>query len=176
MFKKIALALVVLVAAVLLYATTRPDTFSVQRSALIKAPPEKVFPLINDFHSWASWSPWEKLDPAMKRTHTGPAAGKGAAYAWEGNSKVGKGRMEILDSAPSSKISIKLDFIEPFEGHNVTDFTLQPQGSDATQVTWVMSGPAPYVTKLMGIFVNMDAMIGKDFEAGLSNLKAATEK
>ncbi|HET7791801.1 MAG TPA: SRPBCC family protein [Rhizobacter sp.] len=175
MFKKIALVLVLLVAAVLLYATTRPDTFSVQRSALIKAPPEKVFPLLNDFHSWPAWSPWEKLDPAMKRTHTGPAAGKGAAYAWEGNSKVGKGSMEILESVPSSKLSIKLDFVEPFEGHNITDFTLQPQG-DATQVTWVMSGPAPYVTKLMGIFVSMDAMIGKDFEAGLANLKAATEK
>lgn len=175
MLKKIALVIVVLMAALLIFATTRPDTFSVQRSATIKAPPEKVFALINDFHSWPAWSPWEKLDPAMQRTHSGATAGKGAAYAWVGNSKVGEGRMEILESAPSSKISIKLDFIKPFEGHNIADFTLQPQG-DTTQVTWVMHGPAPYITKLMGIFVSMDSMIGKDFEAGLSNMKAAAEK
>ena len=175
MFKFIAIAIAVLIAAVLIYATTRPDTFSVQRTETIKAPPDKIFPLINDFHSWPSWSPWEKLDPAMQRTHSGATAGQGAAYAWVGNSKVGEGRMEILASAPSSKISIKLDFIKPFEGHNTADFTLQPQG-DSTQVTWVMYGPAPYVTKLMGVFVSMDKLIGKDFEAGLANLKAAAEK
>ena len=172
MFKFIAIAIAVLIAAVLIYATTRPDTFSVQRTETIKAPPDKIFPLINDFHSWPSWSPWEKLDPAMQRTHSGATAGQGAAYAWVGNSKVGEGRMEILASAPSSKISIKLDFIKPFEGHNTADFTLQPQG-DSTQVTWVMYGPAPYVTKLMGVFVSMDKLIGKDFEAGLANLKSA---
>jgi uncharacterized protein YndB with AHSA1/START domain len=175
MLTKIAIGIVAIIAAVLLFATTRPDSFSVQRTATIKAPPEKIFPLINDFHSWAAWSPWEKLDPAMQRTHSGPPAGKGAAYAWVGNSKVGEGRMEILESTPSSKISIKLDFIEPFEGHNTADFTLQPQG-DSTQVTWVMHGPAPYITKLMGIFVSMDSMIGKDFEAGLANMKAVAEK
>jgi len=175
MFKFIAIAIAVLIAAVLIYATTRPDTFSVQRTETIKAPPDKIFPLINDFHSWPSWSPWEKLDPAMQRTHSGATAGQGAAYAWVGNSKVGEGRMEILASAPSSKISIKLDFIKPFEGHNTADFTLQPQG-DSTQVTWVMYGPAPYVTKLMGVFVSMDKLIGKDFEAGLANLKSAAEK
>jgi len=175
MFKFIAIAIAVLIAAVLIYATTRPDTFSVQRTETIKAPPDKIFPLINDFHSWPSWSPWEKLDPAMQRTHSGATAGQGAAYAWVGNSKVGEGRMEILASAPSSKISIKLDFIKPFEGHNTADFTLQPQG-DSTQVTWVMYGPAPYVTKLMGVFVSMDKLIGKDFEAGLANMKSAAEK
>ena len=175
MFKFIAIAIAVLIAAVLIYATTRPDTFSVQRTETIKAPPDKIFPLINDFHSWPSWSPWEKLDPAMQRTHSGATAGQGATYAWVGNSKVGEGRMEILASAPSSKISIKLDFIKPFEGHNTADFTLQPQG-DSTQVTWVMYGPAPYVTKLMGVFVSMDKLIGKDFEAGLANLKSAAEK
>jgi uncharacterized protein YndB with AHSA1/START domain len=175
MLTKIAIGIVAIIAAVLLFATTRPDSFSVQRTATIKAPPEKIFPLINDCHSWAAWSPWEKLDPAMQRTHSGPPAGKGAAYAWVGNSKVGEGRMEILESTPSSKISIKLDFIEPFEGHNTADFTLQPQG-DSTQVTWVMHGPAPYITKLMGIFVSMDSMIGKDFEAGLANMKAVAEK
>lgn len=175
MFKKIALVIVGLIAAVLLYATTRPDSFSVQRSATIKAPPEKVFALVNDFHNWPAWSPWEKLDPAMQRTHSGAAAGKGAVYAWLGNGDVGEGRMEIVESEPSSKVGIKLDFIKPFESSNTTLFTLQPQG-DSTQVTWLMQGPAPYITKLMTVFVSMDAMIGKDFEAGLANMKANAEK
>ena len=111
----------------------------------------------------------------MKRTFGGAPAGKGATYAWEGNGKAGAGRMEITESTPSSKIAIKLDFIKPFEGHNVAEFTLQPQG-DATQVTWAMHGPSPYIAKLMGLFFNMEQMIGKDFEAGLANLKTATEK
>ena len=175
MLKTIAIGIVVLIAAVLIFATTRPDSFRVERTATIKAPPEKVFGLINDFHQWGSWSPWEKLDPAMQRTHSGPAQGKGAAYAWQGNSKVGEGRMEILQSTPSSKIDIQLDFIKPFEGHNTAEFTLQPQG-DSTQVIWVMHGPAPFITKLMGVFVSMDSMIGKDFEAGLANLRSAAEK
>jgi hypothetical protein len=175
MFKKIALVIVVLIAAVLLYATTRPDSFSVQRTATIKAPPEKVFALINDFHNWPVWSPWEKLDPAMQRTHSGANAGKGAVYAWLGNSDVGEGRMEIVESAAPSKVDIKLDFIKPFESSNTTLFTLQPQGG-STQVTWQMQGPAPYITKLMTVFVSMDAMIGKDFEAGLANLKTVAEK
>lgn len=175
MLKKIALVIVALIAVVLIYAATRPDNFSVQRTATIKAPPEKVFALINDFHNWPAWSPWEKLDPAMKRTHTGANAGQGAVYAWLGNSDVGEGRMEIVESVPSSRVGIKLDFITPFESKNTTLFTLQPQG-DSTQVTWLIQGPAPYVTKLMTVFVSMDKMIGKDFEAGLANMKAAAEK
>lgn len=175
MLKKIALVIVALIAVVLIYAATRPDSFSVQRTATIKAPPEKVFALINDFHNWPAWSPWEKLDPAMKRTHTGANAGQGAVYAWLGNSDVGEGRMEIVESVPSSRVGIKLDFITPFESKNTTLFTLQSQG-DSTQVTWLMQGPAPYVTKLMTVFVSMDKMIGKDFEAGLANMKAAAEK
>lgn len=175
MLKIILIGLVIVVAAVLLYAATRPASFRVERSAGIKAPPEKIFPLINDFHQWPQWSPWEKLDPAMQRTHSGPAQGAGAAYAWVGNSKVGEGRMEILSSTAPKQVDIKLDFIKPFEGHNKTVFTLTPQG-DGTTVHWVMEGPAPYVTKLMSVFVSMDKMIGKDFEAGLSNLKATAEK
>jgi uncharacterized protein YndB with AHSA1/START domain len=175
MIKKLALVIVILVAAVLLYATTRPDSFSVQRSATIKASPDKVFALINDFHAWPTWSPWEKLDPAMKRTHSGAAAGKGAVYAWLGNSDVGEGRMEITESVPSSRVGIKLDFVTPLESSNTTLFTLAPQG-DSTQVTWLMQGPAPYVTKLMTVFVSMDSMIGRDFEAGLANMKAVAEK
>lgn len=175
MLKKIVLAILALIAIVLIYAATRPDTFRVERTARIAAPAAKIFPLIDDFHRWEAWSPYEKLDPGMKRTFGGAPAGKGATYAWEGNGKAGAGRMEITESTPSSKIAIKLDFIKPFEGHNVAEFTLQPQG-DATQVTWAMHGPSPYIAKLMGLFFNMDQMIGKDFEAGLANLKTATEK
>lgn len=175
MFKTIAAIVAVLIAAVLIFATTRPDSFHVERSALIKAPPDKIFGLINDFHRWSAWSPWEGLDPAMQRTYSGAAQGVGAAYAWQGNSKVGAGRMEITQSSLPNKISIKLDFIKPFEGHNTAEFSLQPEG-DATRVTWVMNGPSPYITKLMGVFINMDSMIGKDFASGLAKLKAAAEQ
>ena len=175
MLKTIALIVVVLIAGVLIFATMKPDTFSVQRSATIKAPPDKIFAVLNDFHRWTEWSPWEKLDPAMKRTLGGAASGKGATYAWEGNSKAGAGRMEIIVSVPASKVGIQLDFIKPFEGHNIAEFTLTPQG-DATQVNWQMHGPAPFISKLMQVFVSMDTMIGKDFEEGLTNLKAVAER
>ncbi len=175
MFKKIALVVLVLVVAVLAYAATRPDTLHVQRSASVKAPPEEIFPLISDFHRWTSWSPWEKRDPAMKRTYGGAAQGKGAVYEWEGNSEIGQGRMEITDTSDPSRITIKLDFIKPFEGHNVAEFALVPEGG-ATNVIWSMDGPTPFIGKLIGVFVNMDTMIGQDFEAGLANLKAIAEK
>ena len=175
MLKTIAIAVVVLVAAVLVFAATRPDTFRAERTATIKAPPEKIFPLITDFHRWDSWSPWEKMDPAMKRTYSGAASGKGAVYAWEGNSKVGQGRMEITESSPPSKITIKLDFVKPMEGHDTAEFTLEPKG-DSTNVTWRMYGPSPYIAKVMGVFVSMDQMIGKDFETGLANMKSVAEK
>ena len=175
MLKKILVALVVVIVGLLAFAATRPDTFSVVRAATIKAPPEKIYPLIADFRGWSLWSPWEKLDPAMKRTFEGPANGKGAIYAWEGDSKVGAGRMEITDAAPASKVVIKLDFLKPIEGHNTTEFVLAPAG-DSTRVTWDMHGPSTFITKLMGVFVSMDSMVGKDFETGLANLKAATEK
>ena len=175
MLKTVAVIAAVLIAGVLIFAMMTPDTFSVQRSATIKAPPEKIFAVLNDFHRWTDWSPWEKLDPAMKRTFEGPANGKGAIYAWEGDSKVGAGRMEITDAAPASKVVIKLDFLKPIEGHNTTEFVLAPAG-DSTRVTWDMHGPSTFITNLMGVFVSMDSMVGKDFETGLANLKAATEK
>ena len=175
MFKTIALLLVIIVAALLLYAATRPGSFRVERSTSIKASPDKVFAFVNDFHQWGVWSPWEKLDPGLKRTHGGAASGKGATYAWEGNSKVGQGRMEIVDAAAPAKLVIKLDFLKPFEAHNTAEFTFEPQAGE-TRVNWVMHGPAPFMTKLMGVFVSMDSMVGKDFEAGLANLKAAAEK
>jgi carbon monoxide dehydrogenase subunit G len=175
MLKTIAIAVAVAIAAILVYAATRPDDFRVQRATRIKAPPEKIFALINDLHRWDSWSPWEKMDPAMKRTFSGAASGKGAAYAWEGNSKVGEGRMEIADTSPPSRVIVKLDFIKPFEGHNTAEFTLEPKG-DSTDVTWAMYGPSAYIAKVIGIFVSMDKMIGKEFETGLANMKSVAEK
>jgi uncharacterized protein YndB with AHSA1/START domain len=175
MLKTILIVVGAVIAAVLALAVTKPDTFSVQRSATIKAPPEKIFAVVNDFHHWTEWSPWEKLDPSMKRTLSGATSGKGAVYAWDGNRKAGAGRMEIIESTPANKVAIQLDFIEPFEGHNIAEFTLAPQG-DATTITWAMRGPAPFVSKLMQVFVSMDSMIGTDFEVGLANLKALTER
>jgi hypothetical protein len=171
----VAVVLAIAVAIVLVLAATKPDSFSVQRAIAVKAAPEKIFPLINDFHRWQSWSPYENKDPAMKRSFSGAADGKGAVYGWEGNKNVGSGRMEILDSAVSSKIVIKLDFFTPFEGHNTAEFTLLPQ-ADVTNVTWLMHGPAPFMSKLMQVFMNLDHMIGKDFEIGLANLKRLTEQ
>jgi uncharacterized protein YndB with AHSA1/START domain len=175
MIKKIILVIVVLIAGILLYATTRPDTFQVQRSAAIKAPPEKIFPLINDFKRWEAWSPWENKDPAMKRTFSAASGGKGATYAWEGNKEVGKGRMEITESAPSSAVALKLEFLEPFENQAAVRFALEPKG-ETTQVTWTMNGPMPYISKVITIFCDMDAMIGKDYETGLANMKSVAEK
>jgi uncharacterized protein YndB with AHSA1/START domain len=175
MLKTVSIIIAVLIAGVLIFAATKPDTFRVQRAASIKAPPEKVFALINDFNRWGAWSPWEKKDPAMKRTFGATTSGKGAKYAWEGNKDVGKGSMEIAESLPSSRLTIKLDFIEPFEGHNVVMFTLEPKG-DTTSVTWAMQGPTPYFAKVFQVFISMDSMVGKDFEAGLANLKFTAEK
>lgn len=173
MIKIIGLAAVVLLSAVLGLATTRPDTFRVQRTARIQAPPEKIAALINDFHKWGSWSPYEKLDPAMNRVFSGPASGPGAVYAWNSKGKAGAGRMEITDASPR-QVTIKLDFVKPFETHNITEFSLEPRG-DSTEVTWAMHGPNPYVAKVMSVFFSMDDIVGKDFEAGLANLKAVAE-
>ncbi|MEO5844104.1 MAG: SRPBCC family protein [Caldimonas sp.] len=176
MWKTIGIVVAVLIAAVLAFAATRPDDFSVRRSIAIKAEPAKIYPLIVDFRHWPTWSPWEKLDPAMKRTLSGPPGRAGAIYEWDGSSKVGAGRMEVKDAVPPSKVLIQLDFLRPFEAHNVADFTLARRADMSTEVTWQMRGPAPFVSKLMGVFVDMDKMIGKDFETGLANLKAAAEK
>jgi polyketide cyclase/dehydrase/lipid transport protein len=178
MFEIIAVIAVILALAigvVLILAMRKPDSFSVQRAASIKAPPEKIFPLINDFHKWASWSPYEVKDPAMQRTFSGANSGKGAVYAWNGNKNVGSGRMEILDAPAPNKVVIKLDFFTPFEGHNTAEFTMLPQ-CDATNVTWLMHGPASFMVKVMHVFINMDNMVGKDFAVGLANLKRITEK
>lgn len=175
MLKIILPAIALLIAGVLIFAATKPDVFRVERKAAIQAPPEKVFALINDFRQWGPWSPWEKKDPAMKRTFGTTTAGKGATYAWEGNKDVGQGSMEIIDSAAPSRIRLKLDFVQPFEAHNMVTFTLTPQGN-TTELSWAMEGPIPYFAKIIHVFINMDAMVGKDFEAGLASLKSLAEK
>jgi len=175
MLIQILLAIAVLLAGLLVFAATRPGSFRIERSAIIKASPEKIFPHIDDFHRWPAWSPWENIDPQLKRSYSGAASGKGAIYAWEGNGKVGAGSMEITESAAPTRIVLKLDFIKPFAGHNVTEFNFTPGEKGGTKVSWAMSGPSPYISKLMGIFCNMDRMIGAQFEKGLANLKSVTE-
>lgn len=175
MWKTIAMVVVVAVAGVLIFAAMKPDDFRIERKAVIKAPPEKIYAILNDFKQWGGWSPWEKKDPAMKRTYGAVTAGKGATYAWEGNKEVGVGNMEIADSVPSSKIAINLNFVKPFEAQNKVDFTLVASG-DSTTVTWAMSGKCNWISKIMQVFISMDSMVGPDFEAGLANLKSAAEK
>jgi uncharacterized protein YndB with AHSA1/START domain len=167
--------LAIAIAVVLALAVTKPDTLRVQRSIGIAVPADRIFPLISDFHHWLNWSPYEQKDPDMKRTYEGAARGSGAVYAWDGDRNVGSGRMEILEAAAPSKIVIKLDFFTPFEGHNTAEFTMLPQG-DGTHVTWLMHGPANFMSRLIQVFINLDNMIGRDFEAGLANLKTITEK
>jgi hypothetical protein len=174
MIKTIAILIAVSLAALLVYASTRPDTFAVQRSISVKAPADKLFPLINDLHQFNTWNPYEKKDPHIKGSHRGAASGPGAGYDFQGNKDVGKGSIEITSSTASSQVTMRLDMLEPFEGHNVVEFTLVPRG-DSTEVTWAMHGPSPFIGKLVGVVFNMDQMIGRDFEAGLLNLKALAE-
>jgi hypothetical protein len=170
----LVIVLGVLLAGVLGYAATRPDTLRVERSAAINAPAERIAPLIADLHRWTEWSAYETKDPDMKRTYSGANAGVGAVYMWEGDSNVGSGRMEIVE-ASAAKVRITLDFVSPLEGHNVAEFALEPNGN-ATNVRWAMDGPSPFIGKLLGVFIDMDKMVGQDFEIGLANLKALAEK
>jgi Polyketide cyclase / dehydrase and lipid transport len=185
MWEIVIIAVVVLIAAILILAAIKPDKISVQRTISINAAPDKIFPLINDFNRWRLWSPYENKDPAMKRTVSGASSGKGAVYEWDGNSQVGKGRIEIIEASAPSSVTIKLDMIKPMEGHNIVNFTLEPRGGatqvtstevTSTEVTWAMRGSYAYMAKLMGLFLDMDKMIGKDFEVGLANLKTLAEK
>jgi hypothetical protein len=170
----VGLLLVAAIATVLLLASTRPDTFKVQRSARLYAPPEKIVATLADFRAWEAWSPWEHLDPQMKRDYSGAATGKGAVYTWKGNSKVGEGRMQITDVAPN-RVGIDLDFLKPFPTSNKVEFDLQPKG-EGTDVTWSMAGPLPFLAKIIHVFVNMDRMVGEQFETGLASLKSVVEK
>ena len=169
----IAIGAAALLGGLFTYAATRPGTFRVERGATIQAPPEAIVPHITDFHRWGAWSPWEKLDPEMKRTFSGAESGPGAAYAWEGR-KAGAGRMEIREASPR-RVVIQLDFLKPFEAHNTAEFTLEPEGA-ATRVTWAMHGSNPFLFKLMGVFMNMGDVVGKDFAAGLASLRTLAEQ
>ena len=169
------LVLAAIVAVLLIYAATRPDTFRVERHITIDRPAGEIFPLLDDFRAWSQWSPWEDLDPALRRTFKGADRGVGAIYEWEGNSKVGKGHMEIIRSDVPTHITIDLSFIRPFKAENAAAFDLEPQGG-GTEVSWAIYGPLPFVSKLMGVFVSMDRLMGKDFERGLARLKAAVER
>jgi hypothetical protein len=156
----------------------KTDGFRIERSILIEAPASTAYALVEDFHRWIQWSPYEGLDPALRRTFEGPDRGVGAVYAWQGNNKVGNGRMQILQADPARKLLIKLDFYKPFEAHNTAEFSFVPEG-DATRVTWAMYGPEMCGNSLMkfvmGLFFNMDKMVGGQFETGLAKLKAAAE-
>ena len=175
MLKAIGIIVVVVIVGILILAATRPDDFKIERKAAIKAPPEKVFGILNDFKSWALWSPWEKKDPNMKRTFGAVTAGKGATYTWDGDKNVGQGGMTINESTPSTKLVIALDFLKPFEAHNTVTFTLNPV-AEGTEVNWAMEGKQNFMGKIMCLFMDMEKMVGPDFEAGLANLKAAAEK
>jgi hypothetical protein len=171
----IAIGLVaVVVVIVLVLAAMRPNGFKVERVEMVGAAPEVVFPLVDDFHNWGSWSPWEKLDPAMVKTYSGADRGVGAAYHWVGNSKAGEGNMEIVEASAPALVKIKLDFLKPFEAHITSQFSMVPK-EGGTEVTWSMVGPTPFAMKVMHVFVSMDKMIGKDFEEGLRNLKRVAE-
>jgi uncharacterized protein YndB with AHSA1/START domain len=154
---------------------TKPNNFRMQRSITIKAPAAIVYSHIADFRKWKDWSPWEQLDPSMTRTFSGEASGVGAVYDWQSNGKAGQGRMTIRETAPAHRLLINLDFIKPFPATNSAEFLLQPSG-DGTVVTWAMFGPSPFMSKLMGTLMNMDDLVGKDFERGLENLKRLSER
>jgi uncharacterized protein YndB with AHSA1/START domain len=174
MLKTILLVIAAVVAALLIYAAFKPDSFRLERSATVAAPPDKVFALINDLRQFNTWNPFAKMEPTVVLTYDSSSAGVGGAYNWKGD-KTGEGRMQITESVPAQRVSAKLDFTKPFEAHNKVDFTIQPQGSGST-VTWAMHGPMPYMNRLMTVFFDMDKTVGKDFEAGLANLKALAEK
>lgn len=174
MFKAIAIILTLCIASILIYAATRADAFRIERSISINASPKKIFPHINNLHQWEAWSPWEKLDPELKRTYNLTPKGQGAVYEWSGNKHVGQGRMEIIESSPPTHITLKLDFKTPFESHNFVEFNLLSQG-ESTTVTQSMYGPIPYLSKLLGLFFSMEKMVGEKYEEGLANLKRVVE-
>jgi len=175
MIRMLAVVAAIALAAILALAAFEPDEFRVQRSTTINAPAAKVFPLIDDFRRWTAWSPFEKMDPTMRRTYGATTAGKGATYAWEGDGKSGAGRMEIAESTAPSRVGIVLDFEKPIANRARTTFTLSPHG-DATLVTWTMESPNRYLVKVMHLFFDAEQIVGDDFARGLADLKAAAEK
>ena len=174
MWLYIVIALAVVVVLFLVIVAVRPSNFRVTRTANIEAPPDAVFRQVNDFHRWESWSPWAKIDPAMKQTYAGAPAGAGAVYSWDGNNHVGQGRMTLTESRPNERIQIKLEFFKPFAGTNTAEFTFKPEGRQ-TVVTWSMAGKYAFMPKVFSLFMNMDKMIGGQFEQGLAQMKSLAE-
>jgi Polyketide cyclase / dehydrase and lipid transport len=174
MVRKVLIAIAAVVVLFLIVVSTRPDSFHIERSANIPAPMPTVFAQVDDFHNWAAWSPWEKLDPAMKKTFAGAQYGEGAVYSWVGNDKTGEGRMTLEKSVAPSSISIKLEFFKPFAATNQSGFSFVPDGS-STKVTWSMDGKNNFMAKAAGLFMNMDQLVGGDFEKGLANLSTVAQ-
>jgi Polyketide cyclase / dehydrase and lipid transport len=172
--KKIIAVLLLAIVGLVGFAATKPDNFQIVRSIEIKAPPEKIFARINDLGQWDTWSPWAKIDPAMTKSVSAQSAGKGATYEWSGNKEVGKGKMLVIESQPSSLVQIQLDFIEPFKATNQTFFSLKP-AANGTTVEWKMTGESPLISKIVGLFFDMDKSVGGDFVRGLENLKKLSE-
>ena len=168
------IAVAVVVVGFVIVVAMQPADFRIERSATVAAPPSAVFEEVNDLHRWTAWSPWEKLDPALKRTYEGAPAGVGAIYSWSGNKEGGEGRMTITDSRPSDWIRLKLEFLRPFKATNTSEFTFKPEGNQ-TRVTWSMTGRNGFISKAFCLVMNMDKMIGRDFEKGLANMKAVVE-
>jgi hypothetical protein len=172
----IALGVVAALALILIIViATRPAHFTIKRTTVAAAPPSVPFALVNDFHQWPGWSPWDKMDPALKRTYTGNASGVGAVYEWSGNKKVGEGRMTILESRAESFIRIKLEFIKPFTATNIAEFEFQPEAG-GTRITWSMHGTRNFMFKAFSLLMDMEKMVGPDFERGLAAMKALSEK
>jgi hypothetical protein len=174
MLKKILLGLLVIIVVFCVVVALQPAAFTITRSTTIAAPPAAPFAQVNDFHKWEAWSPWAKIDPAMKQTFEGSPAGTGAIYTWAGNNEVGEGRMTITDTRPAEFVRIKLDFIKPFAATNNAEFTFKPEG-EQTRVTWTMTGEKNFFCKAVCMFMNMDDMVGKDFEKGLAAMKTVAE-
>lgn len=170
----IILPLVIVAILFIVIIAGMPNQFVMSRSKTINAPPEKIFANVNDLHKWEAWSPWAKLDPNAKNSFNGPQSGVGSSMAWDGNKKIGAGKMTIVESHPNTHIKFKLEFIRPFTATNIADFAFIPD-SNQTRVTWTMSGECKLPFKIFGLFANCDDMAGKDFERGLASLKTITE-
>lgn len=174
MLKKVLLVFGIIIVGILALAAVQPDDYKVERSITIQAPADIVFTQVNDFHKWAAWSPWAKMDPQAKFTFEGAENGAGAIHTWDGNKNLGAGKMTIIESNPHSVIKIQLDFEKPMKSTSVADFKFDHQ-NDQTTLTWTMSGKCNYMCKLMGLFMNMDKMIGGQFDKGLADIKAISE-
>lgn len=174
MWPTIVIILAIVILGFIVFVAMQPSDFKITRSATMAASAAKIFPHINDFHKWDNWSPWAKLDPAMKQSYEGPPSGTGAIYSWNGNKQAGEGRMTLKESRPNERIFIKLEFLRPFSATNDAEFLLTPDGSK-TLVTWNLTGQKNFFFKAMGLFMNMDKMVGGDFEKGLAQLKTIVE-